>query len=342
MNRRARARRWAGLSATAIVIVGILALGSCATPGTGGPRAGAPVQGRSIAHPASKLQTKSAPVSKSDLAAELLATHSTEQAIHSLENAPGAPACAHPPVPNPTYPPGHSYGVPFLAAITGGQILTAYSEWVADHHVYKVGGKTYDLYPWDVQVFDITGWVTGLIQLPSLSAQIPPQDVVFCDQAGPACLGKNYAAGECIHINQLFPGPGTQGSEITNLHPEDAKCQGYAGKEPGYPYPCVPYRHHAGSERHHHADRNRRRTRRCTRPSNLNRRVYNCQCDHHRYPDLSTTQTDSDRPVDKGLESSRRCSDRADDREPRLPIPPDGTVPPDRPARHRFEHGRKQ
>jgi hypothetical protein len=131
--------------------------------------------------------------------------------------------------------------VPFLAAITGGQLLTAYSEWVADHHVYKTGGKTYDLYPWDVKIFDITGWVTGLLQLPSLSAQIPPQDVVFCDQGGNSCLAPNDPAGECIHINQLFPGPGTQGSEITNLHPPDVQCSGYGGGEKSYPYPCVPY-----------------------------------------------------------------------------------------------------
>ena len=91
--------------------------------------------------------------------------------------------------------------------------------------------------------------------------------------------------------------------------------------------PVHPVRHHADSERYHHPDRDRRRTRRCTRPSNLNGRVYNCQRDHHRHPELSTNPTDSDHPYDPVLESSRRGPDRAEDREPGLPIPPDGTAP---------------
>jgi hypothetical protein len=203
---------------------------------------GAPVHSRAVLKPSTQpASARTDLTGKSALIAELLTAHSSAQAVRSLENAPGAPACAHPPIPAPTNPPGNSYGVPFLAAITGGQLLTAYSEWVADHHVYKVGGKTYDLYPWDVKIFDITGWVTGLLELPSLSAQIPPQDVVFCDQGGNSCLAPNDPAGECIHINQLFPGPGTQGTEITNLHPPDVQCSGYAGGEKGYPNPCVPY-----------------------------------------------------------------------------------------------------
>ncbi|MGO9342643.1 MAG: hypothetical protein ACLP6E_09015, partial [Acidimicrobiales bacterium] len=83
--------------------------------------------------------------------------------------------------------------------------------------------------------------VTGLLELPSLSAQIPPQDIVFCDQGGTSCLGTNYPQGECISISELFPGPGTQGSEITNLHPESVQCLGYPGHQAGFPYPCVPY-----------------------------------------------------------------------------------------------------
>ena len=43
------------------------------------------------------------------------------------------PACPPPAVPAATYPPGHSYGVPFLAAITGGEILAGYSEWEANN-----------------------------------------------------------------------------------------------------------------------------------------------------------------------------------------------------------------
>ena len=44
--------------------------------------------------------------------------------------------------------------------------------------------KTFDLYPWQSKIYDITGWVTGLLQLPSLTAEIPPQDIVFCDNQG--------------------------------------------------------------------------------------------------------------------------------------------------------------
>jgi hypothetical protein len=240
VKRRARAHWVVGLLLTAIVAVGSLLIGS------GASRHDSVSQSRAVtAHGRQGARVTTAPVgaplSRSALVSEFLSTRSTQQSVRSLEDAPGAPACAPPPVPTATYPPGNSYGVPFLAAITGGTILTAYSEWVADHHVYKVGGKTYDLYPWDVNVSGITGWVSGLLELPSLSAQIPPQDIVFCDQGGTSCLGTDYPEGECISISELFPGPGTQGSEITNLHPENVQCLGYPGHQAGFPYPCVPY-----------------------------------------------------------------------------------------------------
>ncbi len=235
--RKARARWWVGLGASVIVAAGALALGSSGSPTTA-PRIGTPVH---IVTRTSGRSGGPASSSRASLIAQLLAMHSTQEAVHALENAPGAPACTPPPVPARTYPPGHSYGIPFLAAITGGQILTAYSEWVADHHVYKLDGETYDLYPWDVNVFDITGWVTGLLDLPSLSAQIPANDVVFCDQGGTSCLGTNYPQGECIGISQLFPGPGNAGTKVTNLHPEGVQCLGYPGGQPGFPNPCVPY-----------------------------------------------------------------------------------------------------
>ncbi len=247
MNRKARTRLWVGLGFSVVVAAGALALGGVASPINAAIRAGAPTHAQADSREPNQPSHTSAGLArtmrsaKSSLIAQLLSMRSTQGAVHALENAPGAPACAPPPVPAATYPPTNSYGVPFLAAITGGQLLTAYSEWVADHHVYKVGGKNYDLYPWDVKIFDITGWVTGLLQLPSLAATIPPQDVVFCDQGGDSCLAPNDPQSECIHIDQLFPGPGTQGSEITNLHPPDVQCSGYGGGETGYPYPCVPY-----------------------------------------------------------------------------------------------------
>ena len=58
-------------------------------------------------------------------------------------DAPGMPACAaadHSGI--RTYPPGNGYGVPFLAAITNGQVLAGYDEWTANHLIWKVGRKT--------------------------------------------------------------------------------------------------------------------------------------------------------------------------------------------------------
>jgi hypothetical protein len=110
------------------------------------------------------------------------------------------PACTPPPLPAATYPPGASYGIPFLAAITGGQILTGYDEWTADHHLWKVRHRTYRLYPWQAKISGITGWVAGLLQLPSLSATVPASGVVFCDGGGQACESASPPAGECIRV----------------------------------------------------------------------------------------------------------------------------------------------
>ncbi|MFZ0665501.1 MAG: hypothetical protein WAM97_07075 [Acidimicrobiales bacterium] len=189
----------------------------------------------------SKLPRTTSQLKVASLVSEVLPTYQTGAALKKFENSPGMPACAAPTPPAATYPPNGPYGIPFVAAITNGELLTSYSEWVADHHIYNVGGTNYTLYPWDVKIYDITGWVTGLLELPSLNATIPPQNVVFCDTGGAACISSDYPQGECIHITQLFPGPGDQGSEITNLHPEGTACSGYSGGDPGYPYPCLGY-----------------------------------------------------------------------------------------------------
>jgi hypothetical protein len=133
-------------------------------------------------------------------ATELAVVREAEASAHLLAGAPGMPACTPPPLPAATYPPGASYGIPFLAAITAGQIVTGYDEWTANHHVWKVGSKTYHLYPWQAKIYGITGWVTGLLQLPSLSATIPASGVVFCDQGGQACESASPPTGECIYV----------------------------------------------------------------------------------------------------------------------------------------------
>jgi hypothetical protein len=148
--------------------------------------------------------------------------------IHQLTAAGVQPTCAPPPVPAPTYPPGNSYGVPFLAAVSGGELLSGYDEWTANNTTYTFGGHTYSLYPWQSKIFDITGWVTGLLQLPTLSAQIPPQDVVFCDQGGLACVSAAPPAGQCVHINlgaAPLPGVTAPPPPITNVPAPGQTCQ---------------------------------------------------------------------------------------------------------------------
>jgi hypothetical protein len=158
-----------------------------------------------------------------------------DSSAKALAATPGMPACAPPALPSATYPPHGAYGIPFLAALTNGRILTGYDEWAANHHVWKVGKKTYDLYPWESKVYDITGWVTGLLQLPSLTAVIPPRDLVFCDTGGTACESASPPNGECIRI--LLATAPTSGSApsppITNDPPTGRECFGAID--------CLPY-----------------------------------------------------------------------------------------------------
>jgi len=157
----------------------------------------------------------------------------TSEALESLKDSPGMPACSPPPLPAATQPPGASYGVPFLAAITGGQVVAGYDEWTANHNVFKVGPKTYHLYPWQSKIFNITGWVTGLLQLPSLNAEVPPQGVVFCDQGGKSCVKDNPPpVGECIDVfAQFAPSPAskTPPPPTTNYPPPGSACWHAAG-----------------------------------------------------------------------------------------------------------------
>jgi hypothetical protein len=170
------------------------------------------------------------------LVAERTAVHRAQASIRRLENAPGMPACAPPSIPPATYPPGNTYGLPFLAAITHGEILTGYDEWTANHPIWTVGSTTYHLDPWQAKVYDISGWVTGLLQLPNLSADISSEDVVFCDQGGQRCVSSNPPVGQCIHVNLSGapqadqPPPPT----ITNDPPPGHRCYQAANF-------CIPY-----------------------------------------------------------------------------------------------------
>jgi len=168
--------------------------------------------------------------------AQLVSLDREQIALHELaRDTNSLPTCTPPKIPAATYPPGQPYGVPFLAAITNGQVLAGYDEWTANHIKYTVGGKTYTNYPWQSKFYDISGWVTGLIQLPSLNAVIPPQDIVFC-QAGPTCLNADWPAGQCIHFITYPPwmkGQTTPGPPLSNVHAEGVDCYNTFG--------CLPY-----------------------------------------------------------------------------------------------------
>jgi hypothetical protein len=213
--KRAAVLAAAGLALTAAVVAGLPA--ATHAPAT-------PVAGRSTA-------AKSA-----TLAADLAVVQRAEASARALASAPGMPACAPPALPSPTFPPAAGYGIPFLAAITGGQILTGYDEYSANHHTWVVGSKTYHLYPWQAKIYDITGWVSGLLELPSLGATITPSDIVFCDTGGVACESASPPAGECIRISlHAAPVPGSAPSPPTTNVPAPGKACYQQTPE------CIPY-----------------------------------------------------------------------------------------------------
>jgi hypothetical protein len=220
--------------------VGILATGSSARSASSIPKSGVLGHAVSAAKPASG--SKMSQASKAAIETDLVEFKSAA-AVKAFEDAPGRPACKAPAIPAPTYPPGNTYGVPFLAAITNGELIAGYDEWTANNNVWNTGSKTIHLYPWQSKIFDITGWVTGLIQLPSLSASIPPQDVVFCDQGGPtACLGANPPA-ECIRISSQFgpaKGAKTPPPPITNVPGSGNPCTPSTTGHPSCPCSSTP------------------------------------------------------------------------------------------------------
>jgi hypothetical protein len=168
--------------------------------------------------------------------AELTAVEQAQASARALAAAPGMPTCTPPPLPTATYPPGASYGIPFLAAVTDGQILTGYDEWTANHRDFKVKKKTYLLYPWQSKIYDITGWVTGLLELPSLDAVVQPNQMVFCDQGGEACESASPPAGECIRVI-------LRGAPVPGQAPQPATTNVPAPGKPCYQQTslCIPY-----------------------------------------------------------------------------------------------------
>ena len=82
----------------------------------------------------------------------------------------------------------HGYEVPFVAHLNTVHLASGYSEWIANHTSYTVGKppftKTYTLYPWGSTVTGVTGWVSGYLQLPSLTAPVPASNIEFCQAGG--------------------------------------------------------------------------------------------------------------------------------------------------------------
>lgn len=122
----------------------------------------------------------------------------------STSDAAAAPTCAAPAEPAATYPPGQNYGVPFKAEVTGGQVFSGYDEWMANNNQIEVGNTEESQFPWRSQIAGITGWVTGLLEIPSLTGEISAQDFSFCDQGqgGDSCQDGAVVAppGQCIHF----------------------------------------------------------------------------------------------------------------------------------------------
>lgn len=114
------------------------------------------------------------------MAAALTALKQIAAAAPTSAGSPGAATtgCQPPPPPAPTYPgspPGAGYGVPFVARLTDGVIVGGYDQqWAAGH---------FD--PWKARIFDINGWVAGLLQVPSLTGQVDATGIVFCTKGTP-------------------------------------------------------------------------------------------------------------------------------------------------------------
>lgn len=88
----------------------------------------------------------------------------------------GTPApCPPPPLPAGTTPPS-PYGIPFVAQVTA-TVMTGYDEYVAAHGVPPNHGSAT---PWRAALSNISGWASGLLQVPSLTATIAPTSLTFC------------------------------------------------------------------------------------------------------------------------------------------------------------------
>ena len=105
--------------------------------------------------------------------ADLMRT-ATAGRLTASTTAPGMPACAPPPIPTATYPPGRPYGVPFLAAITDGQVLAGYDQWTANHLAWTVGKRKFDSLPVGVEDLRYHRMGDGLAPTSESDGRDPP------------------------------------------------------------------------------------------------------------------------------------------------------------------------
>jgi hypothetical protein len=125
---------------------------------------------------------------------------------------PDAALCPEPSPPSATYP-GHprgaGYGIPFVAAIGNVVLLAGYNAAQADHPgpQYQDHRDTWVNEPWGLAVYNVTGWVDGLLDLPSLAAS--DTSVVYCTpRYGPGpdqCPSLQSSTG-CVWLDVIQQG----------------------------------------------------------------------------------------------------------------------------------------
>ena len=155
-------------------------------------------------------------------------------------DTPGMPACNPPPVPAATYPPGAAYGVPFLAAITNGQVLAGYDEWTANHLVWKTGQV--EIRPLPVAVQDLRHHRLGHRAAPAPQPDgpdRPPGRRVL--RPGGGELSERRLACRRVHPDRgtvrAIPGQQDAAAGLGEPHPEGTSCSDYTTPT----FECFPY-----------------------------------------------------------------------------------------------------
>lgn len=158
-------------------------------------------------------------------------------------SAPNPALCPEPAPPAATWPghpdPNSGYGIPFVAAVTNVRILAGYDAYVAANPSTNQTSTDSDYNnPWTVLVYNITGWVAGLLELPSLQAVIQPSQVVFCPPTyGPGanqCPSRSASTGCAWEVLWSEPGSWTKSSFSGDCTKAGTTLKGVVGA-------CLPY-----------------------------------------------------------------------------------------------------